>query len=493
MSVISLVMRRKMWQPGNKGDRYMKKTAWLGLVLLVLLSACSSAGGNDSGTGTVSDTRYTEAKTGGEEDSGPAGNADPSKHVKLVIATYGLSEQVQKAVKKYEMLHPNIDIELQASSNSGKDLNDALAKHEQFVKNNNTALLAGSGPDVIELDELPSDQYVRRHLLADLNQLMKQDPDFHRELYFTNIMDHLQNDGGLYGMPLYFSLVGLFGDADAIGKAGVTFDDGNWSLSDFIDTARQLKQKGDYKYAFAEEPTALLGELVSENYAQLVTVTKGEAHFETDALADMMRQVKTMFDEDLVFNFHLGGRPATNVPQSGKAYFFGTELSSLRKAVILAPYPHTKLYAKPHSSSSGGGGDFKPHGTLGVNANSSHQLEAWDFIKFLLNDESVQSYIDALDASPGFPMNKAVYEQQMNKILRDGVVNTGGDSSTIKVDPVLLKQVDAYLSGAVNPVGGPSKLEKIIDNESKAFFAGQKSAEAAAKLIGNKINLQLNE
>lgn len=486
--------------------------AWLGLAALLPLAACSGAGGGNSGTSPAVHTAANGTETHGSDgpasappdaDNGvPAKRADPNEHVKLVVATYYLSEQVQAAVKKYEELHPNIDIELHAASTSGKDLNDVLNKREQFVKTNNTALLAGKGPDVIELDELPSEQYAKRRLLADLNGLMKQDPDFRKEDYFANIMDHAlgNGDGGLYGMPLYFSLVGLFGNADAIGKAGVSFDDGSWTLNDFIDVAKQLKQKGELPNVFMNEEHALLEQLVTENYAQLVTVANGNADFDADALADMMRQVRTMSDEGLLHTMKGDiRRAAAPVEASGsdsiynKVYFMDAELYSLRDALLYAPFPRTELYAKPHPANAGDGGYFHPFGTLGINANSAHPLEAWDFIKFLLDDESVQSHIDEqLDASPGFPMNRSVYERQKSKLLSDGTA-TREHGPTVQVNPALVEQVDSYLSSAVNPVGGPSKLEEIVYDEAKAFFAGQKSAEDAANIVGNKINLLLNE
>ena len=481
----------------------MKPMAWLGLVLLLVLSACTGSGNGEGGS--LADTSTTGIALNGT--SGPASgtSGDPGKkeksneQVKLVVATYFLSDQVKVAVEKYEQLHPNVDIELHAASTSGKDLNDVMNKQEQFVKTSNTAMLAGKGPDIIELDQLPSEQYVKRGLLVDLHELMNQDADFHKENYFTNIMDHVQSggDGGLYGMPLYFSLVGLYGNVEAIEQAGVSFDDDSWTLNDFIDTIKQLKQKGDPSYIFMGEERYFLEQLVTENFEKLITVTNGEPQLDTNALAEMMEQVQKMADDGLLHKMGNYQR-LTAVGESGTdsknpAYFMDAELYSLRDALLYAPFPRTALYAKPHLVNAGGGGYFKPFGQLGINANSDHPQEAWDFIQFLLNEESVQAYFDEhLDASPGFPMNRSVYEQQKSKLLQDGTV-TSGNGPKVPVDPDMLAQVDHYINTAVHAVGGPSKLSETIYNETEAFFAGQKSASDVAKVIANKINLLLNE
>jgi multiple sugar transport system substrate-binding protein len=54
--------------------------------------------------------------------------------------------------------------------------------------------------------------------------------------------------------------------------------------------------------------------------------------------------------------------------------------------------------------------------------------------------------------------------------------------------------LDSYLSEAIHPVEyKPSKVEDILSEESVAFFNGQKSAEAVAKLIQNRVTIFLNE
>lgn len=487
----------------------MKPTVWLGLVLLLFLAACSGSGEGEAGSGPAANPATagmeTDAASGqapeasGETNGSPVEPNDSEDPVKLVAATYYLSDQLEAAVKKYEELHPDIDIELHAVSTMGKDLNDVMNKQEQFIKTNNAALLAGKGPDVIELDQLPFEQYVKRGLLVDLREWMNQDPDFRKENYFAHIIDHAQIGGvsGLYGMPLYFSLVGLFGDAEAIEQAGVSFDDDNWTLNDFIDTARKLVQNGDRSHVYTSEERYFLERLVVENFSQLVNVTNGNAEFDAEALAELMKQVRGMSEDGLLHNMRGDARGAAAAePGSGShdlSYFMDTELYSLRDALLYAPFPRTELYAKPHPPNAGGGGYFQPIGILGINANSDHPQEAWDFIRFLLDDENVQSHIDEfLDASPGFPINRSVYERQMDKLLGDGAAERR-HGPAVPVDPAMLEQVDRYITEAVHSVGGPSRLSEIVRDGSEAFFAGQKPAEEAAKLIAGKINLLLNE
>ncbi|MBD2848078.1 extracellular solute-binding protein [Paenibacillus sp. IB182496] len=488
----------------------MKITVWIGLAVLLLLSACSGPG-NPGAPTAKTDTKH-EAGTGGPASApssapGTANGADDSlfddvdadEPVKLVVATYYVSEQVQAVVEAYEALHPNVEIELHAASTSGKDLNDVMNKRDQFIQTNNAALLAGGGPDVIELDELPFEQYVKRGLLVDMNGLIEHDSAFDKADYFTNIIEHAQSgDGGLYGMPMYFSLVGLFGDADAIARAGVAIDDANWTLPQFIEIAKQLQETGDYPSVLASEPSYLLRQLITEHYTQLVTESDGNAHFDAEAFAEMMRQVRTMFDEGLLYNVVSNDRASALSAQAGRgrgvnAYFSDTYLYSLQDAIRFAGYPNTKLYAKPHAAGEDSGGYYSAVGTLGINAHSPHPRAAWEFVKFLLDDESVQSYInDHLESSPGFPLNKHVYEQQKQQLMQDGVVKQRG-ADALEIDRALLEQVDAQLSGASHIVRGPSKLEEIVDSQLEAFFSDQKSAEEAAAIIGNRINLLLNE
>ncbi|NBD24333.1 ABC transporter substrate-binding protein [Paenibacillus glycinis] len=471
----------------------MKKIAWPLTGLVFLLAACSSA--NNASEPDTGPTSPGKQPPGSESSSGtaqqPTGGGNASDPVKLTIATYYLSDRMQAAIDKYEGLHPNVEIELQATPTSGKDLDEVMAYHEKFVTGVNTAVLAGKGPDLIELDELPLDAYANRGLLAELNGMIKGDASFHPEDYFANILSHATTGGGLYGMPLYFSLVGLVGDSEAIGKTGVQIDDSSWTWNDFLDTARQLQQKGAFKNAIVSEPSFLLSELAAENFAQLVQDKNGERSFDSAAFVELIDQVKAMADDGLLFDMVKdGGGRATPATQNAHAYFSENTIDSFGAYLFNDLIAHPTLYAKPHPQAMGAGGYFSTYGTVGINANSPHKQEAWNFIRFLMENEA-KSPADVTD-NRGFPINMTAYDEQVAKLKAAGTIQTDTHPATT-VDAVKLDQLKADLTEAVHWAHAPSNIDETIMNEAKAFFSGQKTAEQVAKLVKSKVDLILNE
>lgn len=106
--------------------------------------------------------------------------------------------------------------------------------------------------------------------------------------------------------------------------------------------------------------------------------------------------------------------------------------------------------------------------------------------------------ISATPLSAGFPINKALYEKGLEELRQTGTVKGHEEGplhgASVKVDDANLERLTGYVNGAVHPVAyQASRLEELILQESAAFFSGQKTAEAVAKLIQNKATTYLNE
>ncbi|MFE4569836.1 ABC transporter substrate-binding protein [Paenibacillus chitinolyticus] len=466
----------------------MRKISFIliAVILMISASACSSRTGNGEATGTQNGDKTTESPGGGKTE----GNKPDGGPKTIVFSTFFPDDFFKEAKKRYEAKHPNITIELKYV-----ETDDAHGEEniEKYIKTTNTALLSGKGPDLIEMDLLHIGNYVNKKLLANISEMMDKDPSFKREQYFTNILDNVKLNGGIYGMPLNFIVYGFIGNETAIEKSGVKIDDKNWNWSQFADVAKELMKDGNQKNksALYSMPESLLNVRVKEQYATFVDPVNKKANFETAAFTGLMKQVKSLFDDQIATD-----KPIPALFRSESIVSPEYYIRDLKQSEYLSKgYEFTsKFYAKPHAEEQKAGGYFQTYKTIGINEKSSVKEEAWDFLKFMLSDE-VQEGPD----HAGFPMNKSVYEKRVKELLKVGKVKSDQEMGVLK-DKVFditakdIQDLDRFLSEAIYPVEfKPSKIEQIIMEEAKSYFKGQKSAEAVAKLIQNRVTTFLNE
>ncbi|QGQ94702.1 extracellular solute-binding protein [Paenibacillus psychroresistens] len=474
----------------------MKKYSLLlvSILLIFVMTACSS---NPSGGAVEQSNNGNTIDASPNSTKGPADTIantntpaamekpDGQKHT-IVFSMFYEEDFINEAVKKYEAKHPNITIKLNIAHPKGDDANWE-ANHEKFIKTMNTQMLSGQGPDLLEMDQLPVDQYVNKKLLANMSEMMDSDPSFQRADYFTNILDNIKLNGGVYGMPVSFYLDAIIGDQAALEKAGIPFDDKSWTWNQFIQTVKELAQKAEREYAFTySRPEYLLNEMVHANYATFVDQANLKGKFDSDAFTGLMNQIKTMYDEKVV-----------SKEQFSDNYFAMDKISSIRNYLLDAKgfltqqgnIIQTKLYDKPKAEGQEAGGYFQTVTTIGINAKSTNKPEAWDFVKYLISEEV---------ESGGFSLNKKAYQKQVQQFLQAGVLKADEEGQLhgkeFKFTEADIQALEPYLSGAIHPVEvRPSKVEDIIIEEGKAFFVGEKSADAVAKLIQNRVSIYLNE
>jgi multiple sugar transport system substrate-binding protein len=489
------------------------------------LTACSSGGGaNEGGTNGVGATGNAAAGNGADGGSNGTGVSDnggnggnsgnggnggngggssagsggaPSSGGKktIVFSTFWEDPRYQDAKKKYEALHPDVEIKLEDVDYTDATLESDI---EKYVTTTNAAMLAGKGPDLLEMDLLPADNYVKHRLLADLSPMMTSDSGFHKDDYFNNVLDNVRVGQSLYAMPLSFFLMGFAGDTDAVAKTGVKFDDLAWSWSDFTKTAEEMVAKKVLPSALTyEAPEYLLGEMVSDNNSLFLDAANGKARFDSASFTGLMKQVKTLFDDGVVSKMGRGVNAYFQSIQINSPKDYMESMQGYALGVKLANKDlgkHVKLYAKPHAQDTAAGGYFKTYRSVAIGANSKVKSEAWDFVEFLMSEE-----MQSPTTTTGFPINKAAYAKQVQELKNQGTIKSFPQGplqgATIQVDDAMLDGLNGYLNGAVHPVSEAKsdKVWEIVVAEAKAFYAGQKSAEDVASLIQNKVTTYLNE
>lgn len=118
-----------------------------------------------------------------------------------MLTIYSLREDdsIRQSISLYQAQHPDTFVSYEIGMSEG----DAVTR-EDALKRLNTEIVAGSGPDLIVLDDMPISSYVDKGLLLDLTDYFEQYSA--KEPLFDNIIEALKIDGKAYMAPLKISL-----------------------------------------------------------------------------------------------------------------------------------------------------------------------------------------------------------------------------------------------------------------------------------------------
>lgn len=131
--------------------------------------------------------------------------------------------------EEFEAAHPGVKIQMEQIPGYGQYAPKLLMMH-----------VAGSIPDVIQLDVAAGAVFIDNGILSDLQTFIKADPDFRLDDYFENVLETCRRGDALYGIPLDFTPMVMYYNKRLFDAAGVAYPQSGWTWDDFLDTAKKL-------------------------------------------------------------------------------------------------------------------------------------------------------------------------------------------------------------------------------------------------------------
>lgn len=121
---------------------------------------------------------------------------------------------IKAAASLYSRKHPEIKVNIQTWTND-------MGYGEQ-IEQLNTEILAGEGPDMILLDQLPAQKYIDKGVLLDLADIAQSYID--EKQGYSNIVNAFKQEGKVYAIPLRYRVPMLLGKAEVIDN-GASLED----------------------------------------------------------------------------------------------------------------------------------------------------------------------------------------------------------------------------------------------------------------------------
>ncbi|MFL0166286.1 ABC transporter substrate-binding protein [Candidatus Clostridium helianthi] len=468
-----------------------KKLTCLGLVVLTAIGTvgCKSTANNSSATNTSGDNTLT-------------------------ISVITKDNYLDTAIKKYQEQHPGTIINVKEytsdplqGGNEGKvsrRVEDEKSEDiEKYVTAMNTELMSGKGTDIISLNTLPYEKYIDKNLLANLSDMIKDDKSFDLNNYYSNVLDAMKYNGNLYSFPLSININVLEANKALLDKYNIKVDDDKWNWNDFegiaaniVDGSKKDGMQGIYALS-GVDGSMLVSYLVSENYNKFADKNKKTLSFDSKEFIDILNLAKSMIDKNYVNTDTTDGK-TDDLTNRGGVVFSPTKLSMyfdlmLTKQVYEGGVDFLKYPGEGDNLS------FTATATFGINNKSSNKDLAWDFLKFLVSDEMMSE-----SSWTSFPIKKTASSKaaqdtidMSKKAIGNDKLKFANKGQVIKITKPLTEEdvniVPELISKAKKYAPVDQKVLNIVQEESKDFFDGQKTADATAKTIQDRVSTYINE
>ena len=327
-------------------------------------------------------------------------------------------------------------------------------------------------------------RYVKDRIFMPLDEFMEKDPEIDGEDIFPSLKAACSYDGKMYTVIPFFNLNTLIcKDKNSSGKESVTYPD----------IEKMLEEHPGSKAFFNASPETVYYNFFSSENNPFISVAHKTCNFDSEEFVDFLQFVKgcshncngadyvTDFDEKMTESyvndeslFIMCLLQSTDSLSYYEKFYLDDEAKCIG-------YPNDKGYK----------GYFVPSEcTVGISAKTKHADAAWKFVRYYLTDE----YLRQNDYS--FPASMKAFDEQSRRLMSKDHNTWFYKYDYVETPPITQSDVDR-VKDAILSSGGNSfydeNIIRIIEEESETYFAGEKTAEEAAKMIQSRVSIYLKE
>lgn len=421
----------------------------------------------------------------------------------LEIYTLLTDPYIEQAAVMFQKEHPEIRIEIQEGM-TGKDGVTAT----DAIKNLNTEIMAGEGPDVMLLDGLLEEDYIEKGMLEDISGIVESAG------ILENIRDvYTEEDGAVYRMPLRFGIPMIAGKAEDVDMV-----DDLASLKDMV-----KKHKADFFPGFFSAYKARVPQILLTSLFEISSPSwmKKDGRVDEEKVREFLELTYEIYHADKEYegyaedtsdseeketrwyekNRRQEASPVMDLLLMGaeKQLFSYGYLFSLDH-VFLMNTMETENPEFTHRLFNGQEKNcFAPELILGISAAAREKEAAQMFVEFLFSEEQQKNGKEA-----GFPVRKSVYESdEYWELGREGSFE-GASSATYNGEmteliDVLhssdsqLKEIRELGKTLTTPVGRNRVLLDAVKKAGVPYLKNETDLDQAVREIISQVNLYLSE
>ncbi|MBR1866269.1 MAG: hypothetical protein IJ801_07160 [Lachnospiraceae bacterium] len=443
---------------------------------------------------TLGDGRFVGLQYGYESEDGETSivvyeKVDPSTLADKKTITFGamwIGDDLKRAAIAFNKENKDYQITFKEyNSDSGEDP----------ITKMNADIVAGNVPDIIDLSDLPVDQYVAKGLLEDLTPYYEKDSEIDSGDLMDSVLEAMKIDGKLYYLAPSFGISSLIAKTSDVGnETGWTFDEMKALLE---------KQPDDVQPFYSKNKVDMLTAFLGNGLSDFVDWQSGECAFDSQDFKDILEICNTGTNEETEYSEDSPSMPS--LVQDGKILFVEGWISPEESQLYEQMFGEDITYiGYPNKEKQGSYFEFGSK--IGMYAKSEVKDGVWEFIRTFMTKEYQGKTMGMYDNTPTRQdcydlMIKAktaieAYTDEFGQEIEPVDSTWGWDDLEVQIKPLTKEQEERYTNLVKNTrkTGqSNSEIMEIIQEEVKPYFAGEKGLDETADIIQNRVKTYVNE
>lgn len=379
----------------------------------------------------------------------------------LTVYSLKNNDVILDMISEFQTEYP--DIEILYETGEGSDGSVTAADHIRAL---NARILAGDGPDVLVMDGLPTESYIKKGILADLSFALA---DVKKEL-LPNFQEFYRKDDALYMLPLRFT-VPMFVLSEQVPE----------EILSSLETLVEYSEEQDgvaFQTSYAD-----IFEMLYYNYTPKLILDNETV--DRKAIEEFLSLVKRYCESEGVtksepFMTYLQGR--------ADSYFFAAEETELVFANIFDLNVYPSLAETRNGKLIGNAGKCFANGLLAINALSEKKVLADTFVGFAFSYNIQKRHVGL----SGYPINIKVLDE---------IAQTDRSSGTIGDATISFRyynqEESAWMIEQIKEIKTPFTREEsvweILRDAADGYLKGTKSLNESVDEVTNRIQMYLYE
>lgn len=380
-----------------------------------------------------------------------------NKRTEIVLATDMIMPELSMLVKDFNSQNKDYKIKVVEYGGGSDKTIDLL----------NTELISGNAPDVFAFYNYTFQRAEASGAFENLLPYFDNDSEYKRDAVIPSLMDALSRKGKMYWLPYDFSIETFIAPESVIGKRD--------SLT-MKEAEKFASGPGDGISVFPKwfSKSDLLAWMLTFSITRFVNESAGTCDFDNPDFIALLKACNAQRSDESEMPVNADDKSLLKLELlQGFTVYKGLQMGN-KENYRFVGFPTEK----------GSGSVFELGLRLAISSQSKYKDGAWAFVRSAMSKENQQN-------ADFFPVVQSVMDAQIALSLNGELEDK--EFGKIKLEQSDAEKLNALIEETTALSSQNETIYTIIVEEAKEYFAGNKTAEACARLIQNRVRIFLAE